>query len=354
MRIDRYLATAVLQGVAVALLALVGIAFLLTMLSQLHNIGTGHFTMGTAFFYAALTMPQTAYDMLPVATLIGAVFALGALASHQELMIMRASGASLFRLARSLSWAGLLLAVLAVVLGEFIAPPAKREAETVRAQKLYAQINAVGPGGVWLKAGADIVQVRTVDTPTRLSDINIFTLGRSKSTLTEVLHAQRAEYRDGRWILHGVKGVRFMPDRAYRVEAATQPWANFVKPATFRTLVVSPENLSWRGLAQYINYLRINHMATERYETAFWHKVSVPVAVWIMVLLALPFALGRMRSNSAGQRLAMGVVIGLVYYLVDQTTLEAGRAFHLLPMVAAWSPTVLLGVTALVIMRRVH
>lgn len=354
MRIDRYLARSVLTGVAVALLALVGIAFLLTMLSQLHNIGTGNFTTATAFTYAALTMPQTAYDMLPVATLIGAVFALGALASHQELVIMRASGASLWRLARGLSWAGLVLAFSAVILGEFVAPPAKREAETVRAQKLYSQINTVGPGGVWLKAGDDVVQVLKVDMPTRLADVNIFTLGPDANSITEVRHARRADYENGHWVLHGVNGVRFGAERTYRVKSEKQDWSNFVEPATFRTLVVSPENLSWRGLADYIDYLRANHMATERYETAFWHKVSVPMAVWIMVLLALPFALGRMRSTGAGQRLALGVVIGLVYYLVDQTTLEAGQAFHLLPMLAAWTPTVLLGVTAAVIMHRVR
>ncbi|HYW77603.1 MAG TPA: LPS export ABC transporter permease LptG [Gammaproteobacteria bacterium] len=352
MRIDRYLTRSVLTGVAVALLALVGIAFLLTMLSQLKNIGTGHFTTATAFTYAALTMPQTAYDMLPVATLIGGVFALGALASNQELMMMRASGASLWRLARALSWAGLILAIAAVVLGEFVAPPAKREAETVRAQKLYSQINAVGPGGVWLKAGDDVVQVLKVDMPTRLADVNIFTLGADANSITEVRHARRADYENGHWVLHDISGVRFGADRTYRVKAEKQVWTNFVAPATFRTLVVSPENLSWRGLEDYIGYLRANHMATERYETAFWHKVSVPVAVWIMVLLALPFALGRMRSTGAGQRLALGVVIGLVYYLLDQTTLEAGQAFHLLPLVSAWTPTALLGVTAAIIMHR--
>lgn len=354
MRIDRYLARSVLTGVAVALFALVGIAFLLTMLSQLKNIGTGHFTTATAFAYAALTMPQTAYDMLPVATLIGAVFALGALASHQELMMMRASGASLWRLARSLSWAGLVLAIAAVVLGEFVAPPAKREAETVRAQRLYSQINAVGPGGVWLKAGDDVVQVLKVDTPTRLVDVNIFTLGVDTASITEVRHARHADYENGHWVLYGIEGVRFGSDRAYRVKDAKQAWPNFVEPATFRTLVVSPENLSWRGLSDYIDYLRANHMASERYETAFWHKVSVPLAVWIMALLALPFALGRMRSSGAGQRLALGVVIGLFYYLVDQTTLEAGQAFHLLPLVAAWAPTALLAVATVLIMRRVR
>lgn len=353
MHVDRYLSRTVLQGVAVALFALVGIAFLLTVLSQLHNIGSGSFSARTAFIYAALTMPQTAYDMLPVATLIGAVFALGALAAHGELVMLRASGASLLRLARALAWAGALLAVAAVLLGEFVAPPAKREAETLRAQKLYSEINATVPGGVWLRAGQDVVHVLKVDTPTHLTDVYIFTLG-SAATITEVRHAADANYVGGRWTLHQVRGVRFKTSRVTPVQAAAQPWPNFVAPATFRTLLVSPDNLSWRGLLDYLHYLRSNQMATARYEIAFWHKVTVPVAAWLMVLLALPFALGRMRSTGAGQRLALGVVIGLVYYLVDQTLLEAGQAFHILPLAAAWAPTFLLALATFIVTRRVR
>lgn len=353
MQVDRYLSRTVLLGVLVALLALVGMAFLLTVLSQLHNIGNGGFTARTAFAYAALTMPQTAYDMLPVATLIGAVFALGSLAAHGELVMLRASGASLLRLARALSWAGVLLAIAAVVLGEFVAPPAKRMAETLRVQKLYSQINAVGPGGVWLRAGQNVVHVLKVDNPTHLADVEIFTLG-PEATITEVRHAAGATYAGGGWTLHEVRGVHLDSRRLTRINMAEAPWPDFVDPATFRTLVVSPENLSWRGLLDYLDYLRSNHMATARYEIAFWHKVSVPVAVWLMVLLALPFALGRMRSTGAGQRLALGVVIGLAYYLVDQTMLEAGQAFHMLPLAAAWAPTFLLALATLAVMRRVR
>ncbi len=353
MQIDRYLSRTVLMGVAVALLALVGIAFLLTVLSQLHNVGSGSFSARTAFMYAALTMPQTAYDMLPVATLIGAVFALGSLAAHGELVMLRASGASLLRLVRALSWAGVLLAIAAVLLGEFVAPPAKRAAETLRVQKLYSQINVASPGGVWLRAGQDIVHVLKVNTPTHLTDVDILTLGPA-ATLTEVRHAAAANYAAGHWTLHRVRGVRFGASRIIPIRALRQPWPNFVPPTTFRTLVVSPDNLSWRGLLDYLDYLRANHMATARYEIAFWHKMSVPVAVWWMVLLALPFAMGGMRSTGAGQRLALGVVIGLVYYLVDQTMLEAGQAFHMVPLVAAWAPTLLLALATLGVMRRVR
>lgn len=353
MLVDRYLSRHVVIGVLVALLALLGVGFFLTFLSQIHNIGTGNFTVSTAFAYAALTMPQTAYDMLPVATLIGSVFALGGMAANRELMILRVSGAGMPRLARAVAWSGLVLAVGAVILGEFVAPPAKRTAETLRIQKMYSQINSLGPGGVWIKSGNSIVHVLKVETPTELSGVRIFALASGQS-LQSVREAASATWRDGQWTLRNVVGTRIGTERTEPEDAKSQPWPQFVGPSTFRTLVVDPENLSWRGLLRYLSYLRSNHLATARYETAFWHKMAAPVSVLIMVLLALPFSLGRMRATGSGQRLALGVVIGLAYYLVDRTVLEAGQAFRIAPVLSAWTPTVLLAVVVALALRRVR
>ncbi len=240
MLIDRYLSRVVAIGALITLFALLGVGFFLTFLSQMHNIGTGSFTTGSAFMYAALTMPQTAYDMFPVAALIGALFALGGLAAHQELMIFRVSGAGLWRLGRAVAWAGLALALFAVALGEFIAPPAKRIAETMRVQKMYAQINAVGPGGIWLKSGADIVHVLKVETPTELSGVRIYSFA-AGGGLDTVRKAASASYADDRWTLHDVTGTRFLGERTERIAQTESVWPDFVLPATFRVLVVDPK-----------------------------------------------------------------------------------------------------------------
>lgn len=342
MLVDRLLARNVFWGALVALAALLGVGFFLTFLAQVHNIGTGDFTVGTALVYSALTMPQTAYDMFPVATVIGAVFALGALAANREIIVLRASGASLSRLIRAVGWAGLALAVVAVLLGEFIAPPAKRLAETVRVQKMYAEINAERPGGVWLKTGDEIVHVAKVESATDLTGITIYRTD-GAGTLSGVSAADGASYARGGWTLHRVKGTRFAMARTEAVSQTRSAWRRFVLPATFQVLVVDPENLSWSELLRYLQYLRANGLATARYSVAFWHKVAAPVSVLFMVLLALPFAMGPVGGSGTGQRLAIGVVVGLLYYLVDRTVQQAGTAFHLPILLAAWGPTLLLG-----------
>ncbi|MGH8428367.1 MAG: LPS export ABC transporter permease LptG [Gammaproteobacteria bacterium] len=351
MLVDRYLSRTLLVGALIALAALLGVGFFLTFLSQIHNVGTGSFTVGTALRYSALTMPQTAYDMFPVGALIGAVFALGALAANQELVLMRTSGASILRLARAVAWGGLALALLAVVLGEFIAPPAKQLAETLRVEKMYAQINVVGANGIWLKADDEIVHVLKVDSPTALEALHIYHLN-AQGAVTAMSEAAEATYAKGAWTLHDVTGTRLDGARTQSFTNPVLPWPNFVPPSTFQVLVVDPENLSWRGLLDYIHYLSANGFATRGYQVAFWHKMAAPVSVLLMVLLALAFTTGHLRAGGAGQRLALGVVVGLAYYLVDRTVLEAGAAFHLQVLVAAWMPTVLLAIVVMFTLRR--
>lgn len=351
MLIDRLLSRTVVLGALVTLLALLGVGFFFTFLSQVHNVGTGTFTVATAFEYAALTLPQNAYDMFPMAVLIGTLFALGGLAAHDELMMLRVAGAGVWRLALGVSGAGLVLALLVVGLGEFVAPPAKRIAETVRIEKMYSLFNTVGPGGLWIKTGHDIVHVLKVESTRRLSGLVIYTRGPG-GKLQSIRKAASARYMAGRWVLHNVVGTRFAPGRTEHIERPAEPWPGFVAPSTFRVLVVDPENLSWRGLLRYLHYLRANGLAAQRYEIAFWHKIAVPVSVLLMVLLALPFSLGRARDSGVGQRLALGVGLGLAYYLVDRILLDAGAAFHLAPLLAAWSPTLLIALVVGIALRR--
>jgi len=351
MIVDRSLSKAVVLGALITLVALAGVGFFLTFLSQLHNIGTGDYTVSTAFLFAALALPQTVYDMFPVATLIGALFALGGLAAHQELMILRVSGADLWRLGRAAVWGGLALALLTVLLGEFVAPPAKRIAEIVRVQKMYSRINTVGAKGVWIKSGEEVVHVSDVVSATELGQLKIYTLGQG-NRIKAVRRAKKATYESGHWVLHDVSGTRFKAGQTHKIAARRMDWTAFVVPSTFKVLAVNPGDLSWRGLSRYIGYLRANGLSSSRYETAFWHKIAVPVSVLLMVLLALPFALGRVRGGGAGQRLALGVVIGLVYYLIDRTVLEAGEGFRIAPLVTAWLPTALLAIAVSIAMRR--
>src|SRR5262249_58680543 len=95
--------------------------------------------------------------------------------------------------------------------------------------------------------------------------------------------------------------------------------------------VLDPESLPGRGLLSYIRHLRQNGLESRAYETAFWARIARTVAVAIIVVLAVPFAFGPMRSTGTGARTVVGIMIGVVFFLLAKMLESGGAALVLTP-----------------------
>jgi len=108
------------------------------------------------------------------------------------------------------------------------------------------------------------------------------------------------------------------------------------------------------GLYQYIGYLQENALASGRYEMAFWGKVVTPLVTLVMMMLAVPFVMGSLRSVSISQRVFVGILVGLGFHLLNQMSNYAGLVFELNAVVSAFLPTLIVSVVAGVLIRRLH
>jgi lipopolysaccharide export system permease protein len=116
---------------------------------------------------------------------------------------------------------------------------------------------------------------------------------------------------------------------------------------------VGPENLPVRGLHRYIGYLEANALDASRYQLAFWHKLFQPLAIAVMMLLALPFVLGPLRTSSGGARLVAGAVVGFGFYLFDLVAGQLSLVYGLPPLFGAALPTLVFFGGAWVLLRRI-
>ena len=120
--LSQYLMRAILLSTALVLVVLLAIAGLFEFIAELDDV-RGDYQTPQAILYTLLRLPNLAFEMLPVAALIGSLLGLGALASGSEIVVMRSSGLSVGRLARMVALSGFVLLVLTALLGEFIGPP---------------------------------------------------------------------------------------------------------------------------------------------------------------------------------------------------------------------------------------
>jgi lipopolysaccharide export system permease protein len=110
--------------------------------------------------------------------------------------------------------------------------------------------------------------------------------------------------------------------------------------------------LTLRGLWSYIEHQRRNNLGTASYEIGFWSRIARLFAVIVVTLLALPFVFGPLRTTGAGTRTVIGVLLGVVFFLVTRTVENGGQLFGLNPILVGWLPTGVIGLCTAVAISR--
>ena len=350
--LDRYIVRAILGAVLLVMMVLLVLGALFMFIDQQDDVGTGHYTSLAAFGYTLLNLPQLAYELLPITALIGSLLGLGSLARGSELTVVRATGVSVARLAGIALLAGLLLMLLAILLGEFFAPPLQQAA---RAHKAFSKLNGVsfGGGGAWVRDGDMILNIAGQSSLRQFGSMQLFELS-PQHRLLALGHAQRAVAgaRGGTWSLSGYTESRFADDTVTTSPPAPRLLASNVSAGFLGLAVEDPKQLTSRALWRLINYYHANALDAREYLFAFWSRIARTVAVVFSVLLAIPFVLGSLRSAGAGARMLLGMILGIGFFLL-QRLIESGTVvFNLDPVLLAWLPTALLALVTVTLLAR--
>lgn len=342
--LDRYLQTSILQSAAIVGLAVAALVIVAGFVSESSSLGEGHFGVLQLLMQVFLELPGRLVLVLPVIVLLGSLLALGGLAAGSELIVIRTSGVSVIRLAWSVARAGLILAAIAVLFAEVLAPMGLRLGDSLHEQAKYGRtLLESGGKDVWLREENDVVRIGHVISTKRLLDVSIYKLGHA-GKLQAIVNANAARYRHGNWQLHGVVSTHVSTDGVQVDKQKIKPWAVHLQPDVLKSSIIDPEELSSRGLYQYIQYLDANDVSDTKYRIALWRNLMLPFTVFVLTLLALPFSFGSLRSAGAGQRLFIGGLVGLLFFMLNQISVSTGVVYGLPPWLAAALPTMALAV----------
>jgi lipopolysaccharide export system permease protein len=350
--LDRYLYRTVLVYTAMAMAVLLTLGALFLFISQQSDIGVGSYSAGDAFLYTMLNLPQQAFELLPIGAMIGALMGLGNLASASELVVTRASGVSVWRIAWPVGLAGLTLALIMYGLGEYAAPPLAQFAKREKTTNKLADVSFAGTSSAWVKDGNLILRVQTGEVDQAFGGVWLFQLD-GPTRLRSIQRAARISVADpGRWSLHNVETSRFGDDRVTGDTVGETTMRSTVNPDFLGLAATDPDLLTLRGLASYIDHLRRNSLDTASYEIGYWSRIARLFAVIVVTLLALPFVFGPLRTTGAGTRTVIGVLLGVVFFLISGTVAKGGQLFGLNPALVGWLPTALIGLCTLVAISR--
>ncbi|MGF0240869.1 LPS export ABC transporter permease LptG [Rhodococcus sp. IEGM1300] len=350
VKLDRYIGSSVFVAILAVLGIILGLATLFAFIDEMSDV-SDTYTLTDVLSYVLLTAPRRLYDMLPMAALIGCLIGLGSLASNSELTIMRAAGVSIGRIVWAVMKPMLVLMIAGVLIGEYIAPATESTAQANRSLAQGSGDAQSAKHGLWHRQGDEFIHVNSVQPNGLLYGVTRYRFDKERHMLSASF-SKRAEFEKDHWQLSDVTTTLFHERSTEIVTAPVERWEIALSPQLLSTVVMAPESLSISGLWGYIHYLADQGLNNGRYWLAFWVKVLQPLVTAALVLMAISFIFGPLRSVTLGQRVFTGVLVGFTFRIVQDLLGPSSLVFGFSPLFAVLVPAGVCALAGVWLLRR--
>lgn len=351
--LDKYLGKQVIGIILVVSLALLGFDYFFNLVHELKMVGKGNYTLWQAFSFLLLTAPSRLYSLFPWAALIGSLIALGGLAHHSELVVMRTASISIFQIVSSVLKAAVVLVIIVVFVGEVIAPSLEQYAQNRKTFYVSSGKSLQTVFGLWVKQGNEFLQIQRIDQNGDLYGITRYEFDNQRR-LIQASVAEKATKIGEKWVLQNVKGTTFLGNRtqAFLEDEQLLPFS-LNKEVLEASMIKHPERLSLPALWRVLHHPSSTEINTQSYELALWVKLLQPVVILMMVFLGAPFVFGPLRgSKSMGVKILVGVLIAFLFHTVNNLFAPLAVVYQFPPIIAVLTPILVFSTIGVLLLRR--
>jgi lipopolysaccharide export system permease protein len=346
--INRYIFKSISFGLMLSILMFLALDVLIGFIQQINAVGIGDFTIGSALFFTFLTIPSRIYDAFVVSSVVGVMLGLGALAASSELVVMQSVGMGRLKIAAVAVMTLFVWLIPIFLMGEFVVPPATLMAESYRSGKINKDVGLGLNSGVWIRDGNVIFNAKPIGNKydvrnknITMNDVTVYQLD-EKLQVIKVSHAKTASHKGTQWELSNIEVTEFVESGVKTQHLAHQSWPSRIEPEILSITRSRPKYLSIRDILKYKNFQQEKTQIPVKYDVALWSKISYPLLVIATALSGLPFLFGLLRSGGFGQRLLIGVMLGLVLYVVNSSLKNVGEVFHVFPFIVTTLPSIII------------
>ncbi len=342
MRIlDHYIRSSVIWATCLVVLVLLGIESFIEFIAELPAMGIANYSILSVFIYVGMQMPSDLYQLFPIAGFIGSLVGLGRLATTSELIIMRAAGVSIARIAWAVVKAALIMLIIITVVGEWWAPTWQYQAVLYKEKQTRRKANPWSSEGLWLHQGQSFVKVGTIVSGSEVRDVSRFDFD-NQNHLLAALSAQSATLEKGQWQLHQVAETRLTPMNSIVNQYKVLPLGFTFQPELLQKKAqLDSDQQTISTLWHNIQYRRQAGLLASELESAFWGRVLQPFTTVVMICLGVPFIFGSLRSASMSARILTGIIVGFVFYMLNQFIGPIALVYQWPAWIAGSLPTLL-------------
>ena len=354
--LDEYVVREFLNTFFLVLSGFVLLMLLFTFFELIGDMLRNRIPITTMGAYLAYLTPNMLYTIAPLAVLIAVLATFGVLNRNSEIVAMKATGISLYRLVIPIVSIAATLAVSLFLFDEFYLPQANRRQEFLRStikgrppqsylhpeQKwIFGQQVPGAPGRIFYYQFFDPDRNAFANLSVFEFDPHTFALSRRIFAARVFWDADKSSWRfQNGWErkLSGANVTRYREFINTTFDEVRE------EPGYFKKESLQSQEMNFGQLESYIRDLRQSGFDTMRLRVALWHKLAYPLVAMVMAVLAIPFALSMGRRGSL-TGIAVAIAVALAYWVVDGLFGAMGNVNYLPAPLAAWSADVLFGLT---------
>ena len=351
--LERYIAKTVLQSIGLVTLMLAGLQVFILFVNQLDNLGKGDYTIIQAAWFVFLQMPYEVYLFFPMASLLGCLIGLGILANNHELIVMRASGMSIAQVTLAVLKAAMVLIVLVTLLSETILPKMVHFANDKRAEAISGGQALRTAKGIWIRHQNDFIHIGAISQAFVLEEVCQFHFD-NEHHLQFARKISKIDYAQGVWTAFDVMETEIHGDHTQVKNSKSMVWEIPLQATILKVSGSQPDEMTLQDLYHYLQMQKKSHQIVSNYQLVFWQRIMQPITTVVMMMLAIPFIFGPLRSSAMGAKLLTGATVGFGFHMINRFLGSMSQVYQLPPELAAIGPTCLFALLGLYLMRRVR
>jgi len=346
--LDEYVVREFLNTFLLVLSGFVLLMLIFTFFDLVGDILRNHIPLTTVGAYLVNLTPDMLYNITPLAVLIAVLVTFGVLNRNSEIIAMKATGVSLYRLVIPIVSIAAVLSIGLFLFDQYYLPQANRKQEALRNiikgkppqtvshpehNWIFGEPRPGEPGRIFYYEFYD---------PDRMefANLSVFEFDPSTFSLTRRIFAARVyrDKHDDAWQFQGgwVRDMNTVETTSYREFRQTEFSEIHEAPGYFTKENLQSQEMNFGQLDSYIHDLQQSGFDTMRLRVALWHKLAYPLIAIVMAVLAIPFALSMGRRGSLSA-IAIAIGVALAYWVVDNLFGAMGNVNYLPAAMAAWS-----------------
>lgn len=349
--VDQYIAKTILGSIGLVTLMLAGLQIFILFVNQLGDLGHVHFGIFQAAWYVLLLLPYQIYLFFPMAALLGCLIGLGMMANHRELVVMRAAGMSIWQVTLSVFKAAILLILMVTLLGETIVPQLSRVANDVKTEAMTEGQTLRTSKGMWLRYHNDFITIGRVVSNMELHNVYQFRFD-AKHDLIFSRHMKEIYYTGGNWRAIDIAETMIHETNTETRQKASMDWDVPLRPKVFGVGTNESDEMTLHELRQYLRAQKLTNRAALNYWLDFWQRIFQPLTTLVMMMLAIPFIFGPLRSSTMGSKLLVGATVGFGFHILNKFFGPLCQVLQWPPILAAVGPTFLFALVGIYLMQR--